>query len=176
MKFNEIRNSHYDENEGCYCIDAWRTSSQGEEGFVAAKVYLDRIVYNKSEYENVPEIQEKVAEAMEKIKQHSDKLGKVFYKNGDMCVPTKDGYIRISPVNNEEYPRIYIDLVSDNISEENKGAISKNEIRLAMVESRESKEYHEISGYYTQVYENMMNDEFTWGCKHNIVFKNADKK
>lgn len=61
--FKEVKNTYYNENEGFYSIDAWRTSNQDEEGIVVAKVYKDKVVYTRDNYENVPEIIEKVNEA-----------------------------------------------------------------------------------------------------------------
>jgi hypothetical protein len=38
-KWTEIRNDFYDEEENCWCIDAWKTPDDNEEGSVIAKVY-----------------------------------------------------------------------------------------------------------------------------------------
>lgn len=61
--FKEVKNKYYNENEGFYSIDAWRTSNQDEEGIVVAKVYKDKVVYTRDNYKDIPEIIEKVNEA-----------------------------------------------------------------------------------------------------------------
>lgn len=62
--FKEVRNGFYDEIQGCYCIDAWRTGSQSEEGVIVAKVYSkDRVEYTRPNYESLEEVKEAVEEA-----------------------------------------------------------------------------------------------------------------
>lgn len=71
--FKEVRNDFYDEDKGCYVIDAWRTDNDNEEGIVVAEVYRDKVVYTKESYKDLPEVIEVVNEVMEnnkKLKQY----------------------------------------------------------------------------------------------------------
>lgn len=54
--FSEIRTDHYDETEGFWSVDAWRTMDDNEEGVVVAKVYEDRIEYTEPLYEECMDV------------------------------------------------------------------------------------------------------------------------
>lgn len=40
-KWADIENNFYDDIEGCWCIDAWKTNLDDEEGEIIAKIYDD---------------------------------------------------------------------------------------------------------------------------------------
>lgn len=60
--FAELRNNYFDEKNGFYSIDGWRTMNDNEEGIVVAKVYKDRVEYTRPNYEHLPEVKEVVEE------------------------------------------------------------------------------------------------------------------
>ena len=64
MRINEIKNTYYDENLKCYCIDIWRTSNQDEEGKTIAKVYKDRVEF----YSEKAKEDERVLKAIDEAK------------------------------------------------------------------------------------------------------------
>lgn len=37
-KYSEVRINHFDDIEGCWCVDAWLTPDDNEEGRVIAKI------------------------------------------------------------------------------------------------------------------------------------------
>lgn len=60
--FRELRNDYYNEEEGFYSIDGWRTMNDNEEGIVVAQVYKDRVEYRRPNYAFLPEVIEIVEE------------------------------------------------------------------------------------------------------------------
>lgn len=41
-KYKEIRINHFDEVKNAWCIDAWKTSDDNEEGEVIGHIYMDK--------------------------------------------------------------------------------------------------------------------------------------
>lgn len=60
--FKELRNGYFNEKDGYYSIDGWRTMNQDEEGVVVARVYKDKVEYTRPNYESLPEVIEIVEE------------------------------------------------------------------------------------------------------------------
>lgn len=60
--FIEIRNDFYDEDNNCYCIDAWKTNNQSEEGKVVARVYKDKVEFTHPNYKLHEELKDIIEE------------------------------------------------------------------------------------------------------------------
>lgn len=48
-EYSEVRIDFFDENENVWCVDAWKTNDQNEEGTVVAKITEDGSVLWTSE-------------------------------------------------------------------------------------------------------------------------------
>ena len=89
---------------------------------------------------------------------------------GELRVPTMDGYIRVTPKKGDGNPGIYVDLVSERISEENIGSTERNGISLAVIESYENSEDNNHL-YKTFVWEDGKEEIYTHMINHKIVLK-----
>ena len=51
-QFGEVRCDYFDEQDGVWCVDAWKTADGDEEGEVIAKINPDtlEVTYNKPEF------------------------------------------------------------------------------------------------------------------------------
>ena len=64
-QFSEVRINHFDDIEGCWCVDAWKTDDDNEEGVVVAKIYEKspiefKVVWCDENLKNNPQINEEI--------------------------------------------------------------------------------------------------------------------
>lgn len=78
-QFCEVRWDYFDDLDGVWCIDAWKTPDDDEGGFVVAKINPDtlEVTYNDREYAKDKLVKEAVASKLKEIlKDKSDTLAR----------------------------------------------------------------------------------------------------
>lgn len=60
-KYSEVRINHFDDIESCWCVDAWQTPDDNEEGRVVAKIKDNGdIVWLDKDAETDPYVREEI--------------------------------------------------------------------------------------------------------------------
>lgn len=96
-----------------------------------------------------------------------------FYKfeNGELKVFTKDGYIRVVPKNEDGHPGVYVDLVSNKVSDENACIDEKGIAMLAMIEEDNDEDNENSLAYRTIIWGDCENEDATDIINHRIISK-----
>ena len=98
---------------------------------------------------------------------------KNFYKfeNGELKVFTEHGYIRVIPKNEDGHPGVYVDLVSNKVSDENACSDEENVAILAMIEEDNDNDTKKSLAYRTIVWSDCQNEDATHVINHRIISK-----
>ena len=74
--YSEVRCDFYDDLYHCWCIDAWRTSNDNEEGKVVAKVdgTTGNVTYLEDDARYDFQVQERITILQDEIKENNETL------------------------------------------------------------------------------------------------------
>lgn len=152
MAINSVYVNECIESAGCFGIYQLTSVGSCKYKTLIAEVYRnrDKAKYIYPGYKGIIDVEKAISDAKQKIKEIPETP---HFKDGILYVPTKNGYIRVTPRDRQDTPGIYIDLISEKISEANEGSTEQDSINLAMVESREGEDYDSDEVvYYTHVW------------------------